>query len=242
MWQAGRVEGWQIGLIVVLVVGVAVIVFGALKDRRTNARRAREMLAPPQRDIPKFAPDSPTPNYLSELQARRPPSNSKSTELSPDERTELRAAIQQPDITTIEAGYASRDLVTDATTGWSVLRHPNILVSTEPITTVRELLGVLERQLPTNRPLIIVAPNISQELIGTFEVNHIRQLLTVLPVIVADPTTRADIATKTGATPISRTDLQSGYAAAPHLLGTCGTWIATPTQSYLLPDSTHAAA
>lgn len=234
-------EGWQIGLIAVLVVGVAVILFGALKDRRTNARRRREMLAPPEREIPKFSPDSPTPNYLSELQARRPPTDAQSTGLSADERAHFRSAIRQPGVTTIDAGYASTDLVTDPATGWSVLRHPNILVSSEAITTIRELLAILERQLPTNRPLVVVAPAISPELIGTFEVNHIRQLLTVLPVIVADPDIRAQVAESTGATPMSRTDLQSGYAA-PQLLGSCGTWIATPDRSYLLPDTTHAAA
>ena len=234
-------EGWQIGLIAVLVVGIAVIVFGALKDRRTNERRRREMLAPPEREIPRFAPDSPTPHYLSELQAHRPPAAAEPTELSTDERAALQTAITSPSVTTIDAGYASTELVTDRTTGWSVLHHPDILVSSEAITTVRELLGILERQLPTNRPLVVVAPAISQELIGTFEVNHIRQIVTVLPLIATDPDIRAQIAESTGATPISRTDLQSGYAA-PHLLGSCGTWIATPSRSYLLPDATHVAA
>lgn len=234
-------EGWQIGLIAVLVVGMAVIVFGAVKDRRTNERRRREMLAPPEREIPKFSPDSPTPRYLSELQARRPPADGESTELSADERAALRTAITAPGVTTIQTGYATPELVTDPTTGWSVLRGPNILVSSEAITSIRELLGILERQLPTNRPLVVVAPAISRELIGTFEVNHIQRILTVLPVIVTDPNIRTQVAESTGATPISRTDLQSGYAA-PHLLGSCGTWIATPNRSYLLPDETHAAA
>ena len=242
MWQAGCVEGWQVGLIAVLIIGIAVIAFGALRDRRTNARRAREMLAPPQRDIPRFAPDSPTPNYLSELQARRPPSDAQSTELSADTRAELQDAIRQPGVTTIDVGYASTDLVTDPPTGWSVLRRPDILVSNDEVRTVRELLGVLERQVPTNRPLVVVAPQIGQELISTFEVNHIRQVLTVLPVIAVEPASRAAVAEATGATPISRTDLQSGYVTAPHLLGSCGTWIATPTRSYLLSDADHAAA
>lgn len=234
-------EGWQIGLIAVLVVGVAVIIVGALKDRRTNERRRREMLAPPERQIPKFSPDSPTPSYLSELQARRPPADAEPTGLSAAERAALHTAITSPSVTTIDAGYASADLVTDSTTGWSVLRHPNILVSSEAIATVRELLGVLERQLPTNHPLVVVAPAISQDLIHTFEVNHIRQILTVLPVVAADPDTRIQVAESTGAIPVSRADLQSGYAP-PHLLGSCDTWIATPDRSYLLPDTTHAAA
>lgn len=235
-------EGWQIGLIAVLVVGVAVIVFGALKDRRTNERRVREMLAPPERDIPRFAPDSPTPHYLSELQARRPPNSAESTALAPEERAELQAAIDSPGVTTIRAGYASRDLITDQPTGWSVLQRPAVLVSTEPISAIRELLGVLERQLPTSRPLVIAAPAISQELIRTFEVNHIQQLLTVLPVVIPDdPGALRQIAEITGATPMSRTDLQAGYVP-PHALGSCATWIAAPDRSYLLPDATHSAA
>lgn len=234
-------EGWQLGLIAVIVIGLVVIVFGALKDRRTNERRRREMLAPPDREIPRFSPDSPTPNYLSDLQAHRPPADAAPTELSTQERAELQAAIRQPGVSTIEAGYASTYLVTDPTTGWSVLRHPNILVSTEPVVTVRELLGVLDRQLPTGRPLVIAAPGISEELIGTFEVNHVRQILTVLPVITDDPQVLTLIGTATAATPVTRTDLQSGYVA-PTQLGSCATWIATSKRSYVLPDTNSKAA
>ncbi len=235
-------EGWQIGLIAVLVVGVAVIVFGALKDRRPNGRRVLELQAPPARIIPRLTPGSPSPHHLSELQARRPPNSAESTALTPEERAELQTAIDSPGVTTIRAGYASRDLVTDQPTGWSVLRHPAVLVSTEPITTIRELLGAPERQLPTPRPLVVVAPALSEELIGTFEVNHIRQLLTVLPVVIPDdPGALRQIAEITGATPMSRTDLQAGYVP-PHALGSCATWIAAPDRSYLLPDATHSAA
>ena len=86
----------------------------------------------------------------------------------------------------ISQGYASDDLVTDRETAWSVLHRPNVLVAEDGIATVRELLGVLESQLPTGRPLVVVAPAIGQELLATFAVNHIQQVITVLPVIVAD--------------------------------------------------------
>ena len=85
VWQAGRRGGLAAGAGRVIVIGLAAIVFGAFRDRRINERRRREMLAPPQRSIPKFSPDAPTPNYLSELQARRPPPDARPTELSPTE-------------------------------------------------------------------------------------------------------------------------------------------------------------
>ena len=229
-------EGWQVGLIAVIVVGLAAIVFGAVRDRRLNERRRREMLAPPAREIPRFSPDAPPPAYLSELQARRPPADAQPTELTDEERADLRRAIEQPGVTTVEVGYASTDLISDPTTGWSVLRRPDVLVSAGPIAMVRELLGILENQVPTGRPLVVVAPAIGQELIATFEVNHIQQVITILPVVAADPATLARIAVATGATAMSQTDLRSGFNV-PGLLGSCGTWISSPSRSYLLPES-----
>jgi hypothetical protein len=229
------VEGWEIGLIIVVVLGLVAIAFGALRDRRLNERRRREMLAPPQRSIPAFSPDSPAPHYLSELQARRPPADARCTELTDETRRQLGEAISRPGVTTLDVGYASTDLVTDPATGWSVLRTPSVLVTAAPVSVVRELLGVLENQVPTGRPLVVVAPSIGQELIGTFEVNHIQQVITILPIVAADDAIRARIAEVTGATPMSHSDLQSGYNV-PTLLGSCATWISTPSRSYLLSD------
>lgn len=221
------------GLIAIIVLGLAAIVFGAIRDRRLNERRRREMLAPPQRDIPRFSPDTPQPAYLSELQARRPPADATPTDLTTDERAELQRAIEQPDVTTVEVGYASSDLVTDPKTGWSVLRRPDVLVSDAPILALRELLGILDRQVPTGRPLVIVAPAIGQELVTTFEVNHIQQMITILPVIVPDSAALTRIAEATGATVMSQVDLRSGFNVAG-LLGSCATWISTPDRTYLL--------
>jgi len=229
------VEGWQIGLVVVIVLGLAAIAFGAFRDRRLNERRRREMLAPPQRSIPKFSPDAPSPDYLSELQARRPPADARSTELTDETRRRLREAIAQPGVATVEVGYASIDLVTDPATGWSVLHKPSVLVSAAPVSVVRELLGVLENQVPTGRPLVVVAPSIGQELIGTFEVNHIQQVITILPIVAPDDASRSRIAEVTGATPMSHSDLQSGFNV-PGLLGFCATWVSSPSRSYLLRD------
>ena len=226
-------EGWQLGLIAVIVIGFAAIVFGAVRDRRINERRRREMLAPPERSIPKFSPDAPTPNYLSELQARRPPPDATPTELSPAERDELRAAMDSADTVVIDHGYATADLVSDSATGWSVLRRPSVLVAESGIATIREMLGVLENQIPTGRGLVVVAPAIGDELIATFAVNHIRQVITVLPVIVTDEAVRRRIATTTGAQPMSHLDLQSGYLV-PGLLGSCETWVSSSRQSHVL--------
>lgn len=226
-------EGWQLGLIAVLVVGVAVIVAGAVRDRRITERRRREMLAPPERTIPQFSPNAPTPRYLSELQARRPPADAAPTDLSPAERDELRAALRAEGVTTIPSGYASAELVTDPTTGWAVLRDPNVLVADAAITTIRELLGVLERQLPTGRGLVVVAPAIADELVATFVVNHLQRVVTILAVVVPEETDRRRVLEATGGQPASHPDLQSGYVP-PGLLGRCSTWISDARESHVL--------
>ena len=108
---------WQLGLIVLIVAGLGLIIFGALWDRNRNRKRATEMLAPPKREFPHFRPDAPAPHYLSDLQARRPPRKPSSPALA-DERSALKVRIAEADILTIKTGYASKDFVTDKGTGW----------------------------------------------------------------------------------------------------------------------------
>ena len=175
---------WQIGLIVLIVVGLGLVVFGALWDRNRNRKRAAEMLAPPKREIPRFRPDAPAPHYLSDLQARRPPESAVVTELSADERSALKVRIAEPDIVTIKTGYASKDFVTDKSSGWAVLDHPRVLVCADPVETIRELLPVLEPMIMSKTPLVIAAPRLADEVRATLEVNQIRQ---TVPLLAADP-------------------------------------------------------
>ena len=54
-------------MVAVVVVGLAVIVLGAVRDRRITERRRREILAPPERTIPRFSPDAATPRRSSAI-------------------------------------------------------------------------------------------------------------------------------------------------------------------------------
>ena len=175
-------EPWIIGLIALVAVGLGVIVFGALHDRARNRRRAAEMLAPPQRTIPHFRPDSPAPHYLSELQARRPPPEAEPTDLTAAQREVITAQLSDPTTITIRAGYASKDFATDRSSGWAVLESPRVLVCADPVTSMRELLTVLEKLIISNTPVVLIAPAIVDEVRATLEVNKIRQLIQVVAV------------------------------------------------------------
>jgi hypothetical protein len=225
-------DPWSIGLIVLIVVGLAAIIFGALWDRRINQRRAAEMLGPPRRTIPHFSPDAPAPHYLSDLQARRRSDNAEPTDLSDAERQSVGRQLVDPSTVTIGAGYASRNFITDSSSGWAVLDRPAVLVCGDPIETFRELLGTLEKLILSRTPLIVVAPAIAPDVLATLEVNAIQQTMRLLAVI-CDEACLSTIATACHAMIIDRSDRQSGYLR-PDQLGHCERWISTGTSSHLV--------
>lgn len=236
-WQAGGMEPWVIGLIALVAVGVAVIIYGGLRDRTLNRRRAEEMLAPPDRMIPKFAPGSAAPSYLSELQARRSRDEQSGSRTEAD-RKSIRDQLSAPDTVTIPTGYASKDFVTDRASGWAVLDHPGVLVCTDPVVSIRELLTVIEKVRFSSTALVIVAPKLAPDVRATLEVNAIRGLLSILAV-VANEAERVTIAEATQADPVDRADRQAGYVDLARL-GRCERWVSTAKASHLF--TTPAAA
>jgi hypothetical protein len=233
VWQADRVDPWTVGLVAVIVIGLAVIVYGALHDRARNRRAAVEMLAPPRRDIPHFQPDSPPPSYLSELQARRPVEDSVPTELTPDERRELADQLKDPGTLKVGTGYLSRDFVTDRGSGQAVLDAPRVLVCADPVGSLRELLGILEKLVLSRTPLVVVAPALSEEVRSTLEVNQLRHTMRLLAVTPPSGAELQQIADATGADLRSRSDLQAGYVWPEHL-GGCARWVSTARSSFVI--------
>ncbi len=239
MWQAEEVDGWTIGLVALVVVGLAAILYGALSDRARNRRRAEAMLAPPERAIPQFQPTATGPAYVSELQARRPPSGGRASVLSDADRAALDRSLKDPDVLTLPAGWASADFVTDPPSSRAVLDHPVILVCGDPVASLRELLPVLERAIPTQTAVVVVAPELGWEVQSTLEVNAIRRTLPLLAVRLPDPADLERLAAATGAVLTDRGDRQAGYVLTEQL-GRCDRWVATRTTSHLVPtQETH---
>lgn len=233
MWQAEEVDAWSLGLVAVIVLGLAVILYGALSDRAKNRRAAAEMLAPPQRDIPHFHPDSPAPRYLSELQARRPAPTSAPLELTRAERDELAHQLEDPATQRIGAGYVSRDFISDPASGQAVLDSPRVLVCADPVGSVRELLGILEKLILSGTPLVVVAPALSEEVRSTLEVNQIRHTMQLLAVTPSRPADLVRVAEATGAELRTRSDLQAGYVWPEHL-GQCARWVSNGRSSFVI--------
>jgi hypothetical protein len=220
-------EPWLFGLIAFAVIGLAALLLANRADRR-RAREIRETMSnPPDRPIPALGDDAPSPDYLLEEQAFTPPPGAEPTELDEDTRQAIRAQLTHA--TRIDGGYPRKEFATDTPTGWAVLYQPSVLVSNDEIVSLRELLPVIAAS--AGRPLVLVAPGFSRDVIDTLAVNRIQDKLAVCPVVTDhDP---ADLAHLVGGAALDGTDLQAGYVPAS-ALGQPGLWVSARTESWLI--------
>ena len=105
-------------------------------------------------------------------------------------------------------GYKSPYFVTDNNTMTAVLNNPLILITDKRLTTVKELLPVLEGVSQQNKSLLVIADDIDGEALSTMVVNKMRGILPVVAVKAPEFGDRKkaileDIATLTGGTVIS---------------------------------------
>jgi chaperonin GroEL len=81
-----------------------------------------------------------------------------------------------------DRGYVSPYFVTNADKMETVLENPHILLYDKKISSMKELLPVLEKQVQSGQPLLIIAEDIDGEALATLVVNKIRGSLKVAAV------------------------------------------------------------
>lgn len=226
--HTGGVDLAYLGIVAVVVIGVAVVAYGWLSDRTANKHRAAQVSGPPDRPIPGRADDAAEPSYELEpdlLAERRYPN-------ALDEAARDKLAAQLDEAPALPHGWANEAFVTDPQTSWSVLDSPIVLVAAEPITTMRELLPVLDKARNQNAALLIAAPQLAGEVTATLAVNAATQHLPLCAIIV-EPKAAAELARHTGTYPVPRADLQAGYLP-PGSLGHCDRFVAGPKRCWVL--------
>ena len=112
-----------------------------------------------------------------------------------------------------DRGYLSPYFVTNADKMEAELENPYILIYDKKISSMKELLPVLEKQVQTGKPLVIIAEDLDGEALATLVVNKIRGSLKVAAVKAPGFGDRRkamleDIAILTGGTVISE---ERGY-------------------------------
>ena len=83
-----------------------------------------------------------------------------------------------------DRGYLSPYFVTDAETMEAVLENPVVLLSDKKISSMRDMLPILEQVAKLGRPILIIAEDIGGEALATLVVNKLRGTLGVAAVKV----------------------------------------------------------
>jgi len=78
-----------------------------------------------------------------------------------------------------DRGYISPYFVTDTEKMECILESPNILIYDKKISTMKDLLPILESSLQTGKPLLIIAEDVDSEALATLVVNKLRGSLRV---------------------------------------------------------------
>ncbi|MFE9653726.1 chaperonin GroEL [Micromonospora sp. NPDC006431] len=81
-----------------------------------------------------------------------------------------------------DKGFISPNFVTDVEGQESVLEDAYILITTQKISAIEELLPLLEKVLQQNKPLLIIAEDVEGQALSTLVVNAIRKTLKVCAV------------------------------------------------------------
>jgi chaperonin GroEL len=112
-----------------------------------------------------------------------------------------------------DRGYLSPYFVTDAETMESVLENPMILIHDKKISSMKDLLPILEKVAQTSSPILVIAEDLEGEALATLVVNKLRGTLRVCAVKAPGFGDRRkamleDVATLTAGTVISE---EQGY-------------------------------
>ncbi|MFC0031176.1 chaperonin GroEL [Micromonospora chaiyaphumensis] len=81
-----------------------------------------------------------------------------------------------------DKGFISPNFVTDVEGQEAVLEDPYILITTQKISAIEELLPLLEKVLQNNKPLLIIAEDVEGQALSTLVVNAIRKTIKVCAV------------------------------------------------------------
>ena len=123
-----------------------------------------------------------------------------------------------------DRGYLSPYFVTDPGKMETIFQSPNILITDGKISSMKELLPILEKSVKTAKPLLIIAEDVDGEALTTLVVNKIRGTLQVCAVKAPGFGDRRsemlkDIATLTGATVITAETGMSLETAGEEVFG-----------------------
>lgn len=100
--------------------------------------------------------------------------------ISTDESNGFETELEVSEGMQYDKGYISPYMVSDREKMECVMENPYVLVTDQKLTSVQEILPVLEAVVQSNRPLLIVAEDLENEVVSTLALNKLRGTFNVV--------------------------------------------------------------
>ncbi len=156
-----------------------------------------------------------------------------------EESKGIQTEIEYVEGMAFDRGYISPYFVTDPDRMEAVVDEPAILVTDQKLSSVNDILPMLEKQLQVSKDLVVIAEDIEGEALATLAVNRLRGTLNVIAVKAPGFGDRrkdnlGDIASITGATLISPEVGRSLESAMPEDLGKARRVVSTKEETTII--------
>jgi chaperonin GroEL len=99
-----------------------------------------------------------------------------------EESKTIETALEVVEGMQFDRGYLSPYFITDAATMEAVLENPVVLLSEKKISSMRDMLPILEEVAKLGRPILIIAEDVEGEALATLVVNKLRGTINVAAV------------------------------------------------------------
>lgn len=125
-----------------------------------------------------------------------------------EEAKSLETSLEVVEGMQFDKGYISAHMATDSVRMEASLENPYILITDKKISSMKDLLPLLEKIVETSKPLLIIADDVEGEALTTLVINNLRGVLNTVAVKAPGFGERRkavleDIAVLTGATVVS---------------------------------------
>ena len=156
-----------------------------------------------------------------------------------EESKGIQTEIEYVEGMAFDRGYISPYFVTDPDRMEAVVDEPAILITDQKLSSVNDILPLLEKQLQVSKDLVVIAEDIDGEALATLAVNRLRGTLNVIAVKAPGFGDRrkdnlGDIASITGATLISPEVGRSLESAMPEDLGKARRVVSTKEETTII--------
>jgi len=154
----------------------------AAADAVAEALRARAADVASHTEIAQVATVSAQDPAIGDLIAEAMDRVGREGVITVEEGSTLSTELEVTEGMQFDKGYLSPYFQTDPEAAEAVLEDPYILITTQKISAIEELLPLLEKVVQTGKPLLIVAEDVEGQALSTLVVNSIRKTLKVVAV------------------------------------------------------------